>query len=278
MIPTSVIPTLVSTITTSIEASSLYLKKHFGQQHRVLQKDSHRDIITKADIDSQNIIVNTLKRELTQLKIPLNNIGFLSEENLFTHAKYTFVIDPIDGTSNFAAGNPYFSISVACFVEGNLLVGAVSHPIQNKLYTAIKGKGSYIMDMKTGRKNRLKLKEKPVIQSLITIDMPSVSSINMYKNSKLEQIHRKVLGVRILGSAALEVCDIAANQLQASIYGKIAIWDVAASKLVINESGGRFVDWSGDDILFDIHEPEKRYKFVAGHSKLSNALVLALNS
>lgn len=251
-------------------AAGALLRAEHGSFHETTLKTDQHDVLTKLDIASQNIICSTLSRGMKKIGVPAGDIGFLGEENLYAAAKYLFVIDPLDGTSNFASGSAFFSISIACFQEGELIAGIVYQPVFDIFYMAEKGGGAYRKIKKQTEK--LQVAQVQLAQACITIDLPLINSKISYSHSPVASLYQQVRALRILGSTALETAQIAANELQASVFSKIHIWDIAASMLILEEAGGAFWDWHGKKLIFDVSEPERIYNFIAGHPETNKKL------
>ena len=247
-------------------------KKYFqSTELDVTHKTDHQNIVTKADKESQEVIVDTILSELKKQNIEESNVGFIGEEDLNTHtAKHVFVIDPIDGTSNFASGLDYFCSSIAYFKEGKLTAGVIYRPILDDMYFAEFGKGSYLL------RNGAEIK-------LQTLNIESKNQLiisNLWKS-----FHEKTIdivdtllpnyrGARILGAIALDIVLVAENIVGLTIGDTGPwIWDVSAAKLILEEAGGGLYDWKGNSIELDVSNGLKQYPVLACHpSKLSSVM------
>jgi myo-inositol-1(or 4)-monophosphatase len=225
-------------------------------------KLSYRDIVTEADVASQKTIQDFLLRSLVKKGYKENELGFIGEEGLRVAGKYQFVIDPIDGTSNFASGLDYFAVSVAMLENGKAVCGAVYDPVRRIFYIAEKGKGSFKIQ---GRKNnRLSIKRLELEDSLTCYHYSSRVPAEE-QNKGLNGLYSKSRGVRLMGSLVLDLCYFADN-----VFGVVAnrncyIWDLAAAKLIIEEAGGVVTDWQGNEIIYNLEDFKGKIQVVACH-------------
>ncbi len=237
------------------------------------KSSSHQNLVTEVDELSQRIIYETISHSLKLHGIKDDQIGFIGEEEqLRKQGKHLFVIDPIDGTTNYLSGIDYFGISIAYFLDRNLQIGVINDPVRDTLYYAEKGKGTY----KVGGNKHTKLSVKYLNfkKSLIVTHLS-----NKYKNLRKDiteftlKIFPLVKGVRELNCTVLDYCHVADNVFQSVIYPSDSIWDFSAAKLIVEEADGVFTDWKGKEIVFDFDDLEKRYKLIACHkSNLKNYL------
>ena len=194
-------------------------------------KQNEYDVVTVADKASEKWIVseiNTLFPEHDSL----------SEEggNMIAGSKdYKWIIDPLDGTTNFSQGLPIFSVSIAIEYKGETIVGVVYAPYLNELFYAIKGKGSYKNGQKLVCSNKTRLEE-----SVVATGIPYDKQENPDNNIKeLSRVAPKVRGLRRLGSAAIDLCYVGAGYFDAYWELNLHKWDVAAGALIAKEAGAR---------------------------------------
>jgi len=258
----------------AIEAGEIQ-KKYFRKDGLdVTNKTDHQNIITIADRESQDVIKKTILESLLQKGISTQDIGFIGEEDLNTPvAKHMFVIDPIDGTSNFASGLDYFCSSIAYFLDGKLTAGLIYRPILNDLYFAELGKGSYLL--RNGKETKLQILDLESKNQLI------ISNLWKTFHEKTIDIVDSLLpnyrGARILGAIALDIVLVAENIVGLTI-GDIGpwIWDLSAAKLIIEEAGGGLYDWNGDLIKLDISNRMIQYPVLACHPSRVSKILTAI--
>lgn len=241
-----------------------YFKKELSIGYK---KSSHKVLVTKADIEAQNVVRKTVVTEMAKKGFPEKEIGFLGEENLDIKGKHTFIVDPLDGTTNFASGIPYFSVSIA-YVENNVIkAGAIYNPATGEYFSATLGRGSYL------GKKRLKIVSKPLKESVVNTFFNSPKKIYRRQLDIYGKLFPKVRAFRNFGSASLDIAAVSLNRFNLYINGHSFIWDVAAAKLIIEEAGGSIVDWQGQPLNLDLNQPEKEYTIIAGHPLLTKKVL-----
>ncbi|MBN2531754.1 MAG: inositol monophosphatase [Spirochaetales bacterium] len=207
---------------------------YFQKEKNVSFKSAHYDMVTKADIESEKIIVSTIKE-----KFPCHNI--LAEENNYeqTDSPYTWIIDPLDGTNNFVHGIPVFSISIALAKNGSIIMGVVYDPTREELFCAQHGDGAML-------NNKLvRVTEAEDLSS-------SILATGFYYNrgkemeETLDNIKRfflsGIIGIRRMGSAALDLCNVACGRLDGFWEYYLSPWDFAAGVYIVEQAGGKVTD------------------------------------
>lgn len=248
----------------------------YRKKIEIKSKSSPADIVTEADIKSQEIIVKSLLAGMLQKGYKEDEIGFITEENFVKPGIHTFIIDPLDGTSNYASGTDRFAISIAYMYKSEILAGIIHAPVTDVIYFAEKGKGAYKIE--NGKKEKLEIKEKSVEKSLVSIN----SSSNPKKAIKMFQLAINltphVFRVREQGSLTLSLIGVVENKFQAHLNYGTSIWDIAAVKVIMEEAGGVVWDWQGNQFDFDLKKVEKHYSVLAGNPGLLKKLVNYINS
>lgn len=211
------------------------LIKYFGKNIKYSEKNITADILTKADLESENIII----KKITE-KFPKYNI--YSEERKFIDKKsaYTFVIDPLDGSMNFILGIPYFSVSIALMDNKEVLYSVIYSPILKNLYCAQKGRGSYL-----NRKKIRVSKNKKIEKSIIAY----ASKYRKIKNSEIlitkKLFSKNVKRVLSSWSPSLDLCLLASGKIDVFISDDNEIYDFLAGKLIAKEAGATVFDFKG---------------------------------
>ncbi|MEO0184545.1 MAG: inositol monophosphatase family protein, partial [candidate division WOR-3 bacterium] len=183
------------------------------------------------------------KRIVTYLRKNFPDYSVLSEEN-FSHNTNTpmkWLLDPLDGTTNFAHNLPIWAISLALEVEGRVVLGLVYDPTRKELFSAIKGKGAFLNKKKITVSNTRNLN-----QSLLVTGFPY--DIRESKENNLNYFARfcvRAQAVRRLGSAALDLCYTACGRFDGYWELKLSPWDQAAGSLILTEAGGEITDFKG---------------------------------
>ena len=252
------------------EAGKILLS-YFKKKLVITHKTTHHNIVTEADIAAQKVVIDSLTSSLVKKGIAQSDIGFIGEENVFKKGKHLFVIDPLDGTNNFASRIPYFGVSIGYFHDGVLFASVIYHPTENVYYCAAKGKGAF------GEKGKmstpLHLIQKPLHELLLTTHISSDENTREELFDVIKHLFEKIRGVRIYGSIVLDCGRLAENQSGVILSGRAYIWDIAAGKLLIEESGGKMTDWKGKELVFNLDDPHHGYQLIASHPKIIEAII-----
>jgi myo-inositol-1(or 4)-monophosphatase len=210
----------------------------------VIEK-SQNDFVTEIDQAAEKEVIYHISKAHP-------DHGFLGEEGGLqgnTDSDYQWIIDPIDGTTNFVRGIPHFAISIACLHKGQLLHAVVLDPIRREEFTASRGKGAQL----NGRRMRVS-SQKSLDGSLIGTGIPfksrSEKHIPAYTHS-LEAVAKQTAGIRRAGAASLDLAYVAAGRMDAFWEIGLSQWDIAAGVLLIRESGGLISDFAGGNGFLD---------------------------
>lgn len=209
-------------------AGKIHLKYFRDRQLDMATKLNVYDVVTKADKESEEYIIEAIKE-----KFPTH--GIISEEsgNWMAENDFRWVIDPLDGTTNFSQGLPFFSVSIALERYGQPIVGVVFAPYLNELFYAVENNGAFL----NGRS--IHCSEKSDLSSaVLSTGFPYDKLMNSDNNLvEVAKITPLVRGMRRLGSAALDLCYVASGILDAYWELNLKRWDVAAGSLIAKESG-----------------------------------------
>ncbi|NYZ76616.1 inositol monophosphatase [Candidatus Micrarchaeota archaeon] len=214
------------------EKAGVIALKHFRKTNKVSFK-SRQDILTEADTEVEKFIMKEIGKNFPEH-------GVLAEESGRHRGKsdYLWVLDPIDGTVNFAAGIPCFAISIGLAYKKQPILGVVYDPYHNEFIYAEKGKGAYL----NGRRVRV-CSEIRLINCVVATDLGHKRSRQIVRRVKaLLPVTR---AVRILGSASIGLADVALDRVQAYVHNDIQPWDVAAACIIIKEAGGGVINFKG---------------------------------
>lgn len=226
---------------------------------------SHQNLVTKADLASQEIVKTKIIDLMKKNGYAPDDIGFIGEENLSTPGKHTFIIDPLDGTNNFASGHDYFGISIAYIKDGVLTAGLIYQPTTRTSYVAHLGKGSY--KVQGEKKEQMKISYTHVKDSILLSYMSSRNETRIEWLPVVTRLHEASRGLRILGSLALDAMHFSdkINNCNIVINAHAYLWDIAAAKLIVEEAGGSFTDWQGNPITFNLVDPAMGYRILICH-------------
>lgn len=241
------------------EAGKIVLR-HYGNVGKLKFK-APRSIVTKADLQADKAIINSIKKEF-----PKHN--FLTEESgrIRTGSQYTWIVDPIDGTTNFVSGIPYFAVCIGLAKDNEVIMGVVYNPCTDEMFFAEKGKGSYLNNKKIKVSNENKLAD-----AMLTFSLPNRISLSKKTFRLLARSYGTFRGVRNIGSAALNICYLASGNYDLYFSLSLRAWDVAAAKLIVEEAGGKITNLSNKKWKLD------DYSFVASNKKLHNRFIKLLS-
>ncbi|HQQ93330.1 MAG TPA: inositol monophosphatase family protein [Bacteroidia bacterium] len=199
------------------------------------------DLVSYVDRVAEDMLIQALKPLLPEA-------GFLVEENtLFVKNEYNWIIDPLDGTTNFVHGIPCYAVSIALERKGEVLLGVVHEVSRDECFSAVTGMGAFLNARPIGVSARGKLSE-----SLIATGFPiyNFDRLNAYLNT-LQHLMRHTQGIRRIGSAATDLCYLACGRVDAFFEYNLNPWDVAAGACIVKEAGGLIEDFSaGQDWLY----------------------------
>lgn len=257
-------------------AGSSVIMKYFKSDLKTNQKTSHHDIVTIADTEAQSTIYKALIEESLKHGLKANQIGFAGEEAGENRvAEYTFVVDPIDGTSNFAAGWEMFTISIAVVQKGKTIAAILYDPPKSTYYYAELGRGAY--KIKGGKKQKLEIVYRPPSELLFS----AINTNDPARRKTLNELHGKLSELfrenRLIGSITIEAIMLVTNVIGFKISYGPRVWDIAAAKLIIEEAGGVMLEWDGQDFDFDLTKPDKPYRSLACHPKNLSLILEALH-
>ena len=226
-----------NTLLRAIEAGAEQLTKYFNGSFTISSKESLNDLVTEADHASEKAIF-----AIIQSSHPDHFI--LSEETgaVPTQSSTKWIIDPIDGTINFANGIPICCVSIGVEENGEMIMGAVYNPFMNELFFAEKGKGATL----NGKPIQVSDKDNLLASCLVTGFPYQYLDTENGPLQIFEKLIRKAIPVRRLGSAALDLCWTAAGRFDGFYEHKLQAWDSAAGYLIVQEAGGVVTDLKGD--------------------------------
>jgi myo-inositol-1(or 4)-monophosphatase len=255
---------LKKTLMEAVRAGGAELSRFFNQQFKISNKEGVNNLVTEADHASEKAIIETIKANFPDHYI-------LSEESgeLVQDSSYKWIIDPIDGTVNFAHAIPLCCVSIGLEFNGEMILGAVYNPNMNELFFAEKGKGATLNDVP------IKVSEKKEVlrACMVTgfpytyLDLPENGPIEIF-----ERLIRKGIPVRRLGSAAIDLCWVACGRFDAFYEHKLEAWDSAAGYLMVEEAGGRVTDFDGNK-----YSPYQ-HRIVATNGLIHNELIEVLHN
>ncbi len=224
---------------------------------------SHNDFVTEVDQAAEAVIIDTILAAYP-------SHGILAEESGQSrgnkHSEFVWIIDPLDGTTNFIHGFPVYAVSIALAWRGQVQQAVVYDPSRNDLFYASRGKGAYLNDRRLRVSKRTRL-----LDSLIGTGFPFRKGDNFQRYMKMfEDVMVQCAGLRRPGAASLDLCYVAAGYYDGFFETGLSPWDIAAGSLMITEAGGLVGNFTGEsDFLY-------QREIVAGSPRIYGQLVKTL--
>ena len=224
--------------------AGVVLLENLGKVKKIEFK-AKNSLVTEVDKLSEEIIINNLKKSFTSHDIFAEESGRHSE-----NSDYLWLIDPIDGTTNYAHAYPFFSISIALEVKGEVEIGLVYDPVKDEMFTAEAGKGAYL----NGELIKVSKSDSIEHSHVCTGFMHEVEWMVEANIKHFGNFIRRARAVRRDGSAALDVCYVACGRFDRFWELGLNPWDTAAAVLILKEAGGQVTTFSGDEYSIYIKE------------------------
>jgi myo-inositol-1(or 4)-monophosphatase len=233
---------------------------HYGQDIEILHKGTI-DLVTEVDKACETAILDTIRS-----RFPDHDV--VSEETSFarTGSRYVWFVDPLDGTTNFAHGYPCFAAAVALTLDGAVVAGAVYDPLHGDLYTAERGAGSH----HNGRRMSVSSSAELITSLLITGFPYDIHEDTAGKLRRFCRVMSQARAIRRDGSAAVDLCLVAAGRADGFWEDRLQPWDMLAGNLMIEEAGGRISRYDGGPLGL---EPDE---LAASNGALHEALLAVL--
>jgi myo-inositol-1(or 4)-monophosphatase len=220
------------------------------------------NFVTAADKRAEELLYG----ELTKAR---PGYGFIGEEGGTregTDKANVWIVDPLDGTTNFLHGIPHFAVSIGLQREGELIAGLVYNPANDDLFLAEKGKGAYLNDQRMRVAARKRLNE-----AVIGCGMPHIGRGDFeIAGAELAAIQPQVAGLRRFGAAALDLAWVASGRIDGYWERNLSSWDMAAGMVLVREAGGFVTDISGGDKIFETRD------IIAGNDYIHRELLKIL--
>lgn len=239
----NVSPTLNVMITAARKAGRS-LNRDFGEVEQLqVSIKGPANFVSTADHKAEEIIFKELSKARPQY-------GFVMEERGVIEGadkSHRWIVDPLDGTTNFLHSNPLFAISIGLEREGQLVAGVIYNPVSDELFTAEKGKGAYMND----RRLRVAAR-KTLADALLTTGIPHRGRTGHARFLKeMGVLMHEVAGIRRTGSASLDLAFVAAGRFDGYWEHNLQPWDLAAGVVIVREAGGFVSDLSGGDKMLE---------------------------
>jgi myo-inositol-1(or 4)-monophosphatase len=247
-------------------AAGQVLLGHFGRTTSTLQKSDLSNVVTAADLESEQAIVRAIRH-----RHPTHSI--IAEETGcdLRGSEFTWVIDPLDGTSNFAAGIPWFGVLIALLRAGEPQLGVLHLPVSDELYCAERGGGAY----RNGR--RISVTAEPLLSNVLWawgMDAAENEAAALRDTALLARVLQRVRNVRATNSL-VDCAYVADGRLGGMVNRSTRIWDIAASMVIIGEAGGVYTQADGNPLTLDAtsRAAERVYAVMAGAPTLHRQML-----
>lgn len=225
--------------------SGIIIKEYFEKKFIIESKDAISNLVTEVDKKSEEKIIKIIKKEFPDHNILSEEIGAINAKS-----EYKWIIDPIDGTINYAHSIPLCCVSIGLEKEGEIILGIVYNPMSGELFFAEKNGGAFLNDKKISVSKETNLKK-----SLLVTGFPYNTSGNPNKPVEVfANFVNQDIPVRRLGSAALDICWTACGRFDGFWEYNLNPWDTAAGYLIMSEAGGKITNFNGE--RYNIYKPE----------------------
>ncbi|MBQ7821189.1 MAG: inositol monophosphatase [Clostridia bacterium] len=221
------------------------------RDRHVMVKEGRANFVTEYDKRVQEHIISELKKLLPDAHFIGEEADYLPEK---IESGYTFVIDPIDGTTNFIRGSAFYSICIGLVNANKPVCGVVYIPALDVLYHAEYGKGAYVTRNKTTKE--IHVSGNTLDGSVIAMGTSPYEEKLVYKSFVLgEKLMSRAADIRRSGSAAIDICAVAEGVYDIMFEYMLSVWDYTAAAIILSEAGGVFTDLEGDQIKNQIKTP-----------------------
>jgi myo-inositol-1(or 4)-monophosphatase len=221
--------------TTIARDAGRLLREAASQQKRISRKSSDVDLLTEYDQAAEALISDRLRQAFPDHRL----VAEEGSHNQQAASSYTWYVDPLDGTNNFAHGFPVFAVSMALYRASEPQIGIIYDPLRDECFSAVTGGGAYL-ETAHGRMRLRVSTATTLVESLLATGFPYDRHHSQQDNlAQFGAFLKKALGLRRAGAAALDLAYVAAGRLDGYWEFKLNSWDVAAGLLLVQEAGGR---------------------------------------
>ncbi len=251
---------LLNAISWARQAGAIQLGLFRSGNLKIESKLNDSDIVTQADKLSEQLLIENIHKHYPTHNILSEESG---EENR-SDSEYRWIIDPLDGTTNFSTGLPLFSVSIAIQKNNETIIGVVYAPYLNEVFHAVKGCGAFL----NGEQISCSANSEPS-KAILATGFPVDKDTNSDNNlDNLQKIIPQVRGMRRLGSGDIDLCYVAAGILDGYWELNLHKWDIAAGELIVSEAGGRLTRF----------RPDRNYCIAASSAPLHDWLISNLST
>ena len=216
--------------------AGIFLLEHFRKDELLAgERGVAKEVTTKYDTESDALIIKEIEENFPEHNLLTEESGHIDKQH-----EYTWIVDSLDGSGNFANNNPFFAVSIAVAKGDELILGVVYAPFLEELFVAEKGKGAFLND------KPIHVSESTALNKTYMLACEGGDKDNVRLAQLHSAIHAGVKDFRKLGSAALEGSWVACGRAEAYFSLSIGPWDVGAAVLLVEEAGGKVTDFQGN--------------------------------
>ena len=247
------------------------VRMKFGTHLDVRSKGLRSNLVTDADEQSEKLIRSLIAQRFPSDAVLGEEAGVGSSPAAHLHdsnkqtSRGRWIVDPLDGTTNYAHGYPFFSVSIAYESDGQVVLGVVYDPVRDELFVAERGAGARLNGGRIAVSGRRELRD-----ALIATGFPPIGPSDTPPLRPLELMMKNCQAVRRDGSAALDLCYVAAGRFDGFWESALHAWDVAAGGLIVEAAGGRVSDYGGQSLKLDSGQ------LVASNGAIHDAMLAVL--
>lgn len=242
------------------KAGGKILAGYFGQGVEMRTKQDC-DFVSDADVQSERAIIDVIRSAFPDHAI-LGEEG--QAEEVDTSSEFLWVIDPLDGTTNFAHDIPHFAVSIGFYWKTQPVLGVIFNPVRRDWFHAVRGKGAFANDKKATVADHASLSD-ALVGVGFYYDRGAMMEATLASIRDLFQ--QKIHGIRRFGTASLDLCQVGCGQFGAFFEYELSPWDFAAGRLFVEEAGGRVTNCRGDEL------PLAKSSVLASNGKLHDAVL-----
>jgi myo-inositol-1(or 4)-monophosphatase len=225
-----------STAIRAAKEAGKIIAAHYRKDACISFKGSSKNLLTNIDIQAEKAAIETIKKSFPHHAILSEETGTQQSAT----SEYRWIIDPLDGTTNYAAGLPYFSVSIALAKKEKIVLGVVYEPVEGNLYLAEKGKGAFLNNRRIAVSSKRHLND-----AILSFCLPYSIEKGVKALQQITSLFPNLRAVRNIGSAALSMCNIARGAYDLWFGVGARPWDAAAGSLIVEEAGGKVTDAEG---------------------------------
>lgn len=216
------------------------LLKDFG--HSEFEYKADGSVVTPADLAMQERLENELNHHWPIYKVLGEEMTDEQQQEVIDSGAGYWCIDPLDGTSNYAAGLPFFAVSIALIVDKQQQLGLIYDPVRDEMFSAVKGQGAFLNDQLIDHSQLRFTVDKPIVAEIDLKRLPERLAVKLVTESIFAS-------QRNIGSSAIDWCWMAAGRFDIYLHGGQKLWDYAAGSLIFREAGGYSISLDSEDVF-----------------------------